>query len=287
MSAITNMKAYTSYLSEAYRSIFDRTCIDFWGYVYFDLEGRYIQLNSEKYIIDEILNKELFIEQNLCKKNYQHYNYYVCNVPDDNIIASGIKKCLLERNYTFFIDFFYQDSSRVEMVTFASDHQPGLVNNFIVNNLDYFKMIADNMTAKIRRLHSKENFLSLPKECIIRMNELIHSENCDNENQLKDFILQSSNHQMVELIKDTVFDYNKLPFSFLGAKNITHREKQMIYLYYNQFNLQRIASIFEISRRTVERHFESIKKKLNCESNGQIIPTLIEFDSKLKKILDT
>lgn len=287
MSAITNMKAYTSFLSEAYRAIFDRTCIDFWGYVYFDLEGRHLQLNSEKYIIDEILNKELYIEQNLCKKNYQHSNYYVCHVPNDNVIASGIKKCLLERNYTFFIDFFYQDSSHVEMVTFASNHQPGFVNNFVVNNLDYFKMIAHNMAAKIRRLHTKENFSTLPKECIIRMNELFSSENCENENQLKEIILQSSNHQMVELIKDTVFDYNSLPFSFMGAKNLTHREKELIYLYYNNFNLHRIASIFEISKRTVERHFESIKKKLNCENNGQIIPALIRFDANLKKILNT
>ncbi|VEB35767.1 LuxR family transcriptional regulator [Legionella sainthelensi] len=286
MEAIDNMKAYTAFLADAYRDIFERTYIDFWGYLYFDLQGKYLQLNSEKYIIDEILNKELYIEQNLCKKNYQHNSLYMCNVTNDNVIASGIKKCLLDREYTFFIDFIHQDSSRVEMVTFASANCPETTNNFVVNNLDYFRMIADNICAKLRRLHKKENYLTLPKECIIRMNELIQSENNGEEDKLRDIILQSSNNRIVELIKDTVFDYNQLPFSFLGAKDLTHREKEMIYLYYNDFNLQRIASIFEISRRTVERHFESIKKKLDCENNGQIIPALIRFDSSLKKILN-
>ncbi|HEL9666606.1 TPA: LuxR family transcriptional regulator, partial [Legionella pneumophila] len=51
--------------------------------------------------------------------------------------------------------------------------------------------------------------------------------------------------------------------------------------------LSRIASIFEVSKRTVERHFESIKKKLDCESTGQIIPALIKYDCSLKKGIKT
>ncbi|HEN5492356.1 LuxR C-terminal-related transcriptional regulator, partial [Legionella pneumophila serogroup 1] len=66
-----------------------------------------------------------------------------------------------------------------------------------------------------------------------------------------------------------------------------HREKEMIYLYFNDFNLSRIASIFEISKRTVERHFENIKKKLGCENTGQIIPALIKYDCSLKKGIKT
>ncbi|MFO2594038.1 LuxR family transcriptional regulator, partial [Legionella pneumophila serogroup 1] len=59
-------------LYNCYNDIFEKTPIDFWGYLYFDFQGHYLQLISEKSIIEEILNKELFIEQNLCKKNYQH-----------------------------------------------------------------------------------------------------------------------------------------------------------------------------------------------------------------------
>ncbi|WBV72991.1 hypothetical protein PGH42_08170 [Legionella pneumophila] len=38
-----------------------------------------------------------------------------------------------------------------------------------------------------------------------------------------------------------------------------------------------------MSKRTVERHFENIKKKLGCENTGQIIPALIKYDCSLKK----
>ncbi|HHW3791456.1 TPA: helix-turn-helix transcriptional regulator, partial [Legionella pneumophila] len=114
---------------------------------------------------------ELFIEQNLCKKNYQHDNFYVCNVDSDRVIAPGIKNCLLDRDFTYFVDIIHQDSNRVEMVTFASSHQPDSTNNFIFNNLDYLNMIAENLSSRARRLHTKDNFLTLPRECIIQMNE--------------------------------------------------------------------------------------------------------------------
>ncbi|WP_238589573.1 helix-turn-helix transcriptional regulator [Legionella cincinnatiensis] len=279
------MKAHTSFLYNCYHDIFENTPIDFWGYLYFDFQGHYLQLISEKSIIDDILNKELYIEQNLCKKNYQHDSLYVCNVDSDNVIASGIKHCLLERDFTYFVDIIRQDSNRVEMVTFASSHQTNHMNNFAFNNLDYLNMIAQNLSKRIKRLHTKDNFLILPKECIIQMNERISLGNSDKPDSLKDILLKSSHQKMVELIKDDVFDYNQLPFSFLAAKNFTHREKELIYLYYHDFNLQRIASIFEISKRTVERHFESIKKKLNCENIGQIIPALIKYDHSIKKII--
>lgn len=282
MRSIANMKAYTHFLANSYRDIFERTPIDFWGYFYFDCEGRFLQLNSEKYIIDEILNKELFIEQNLCEINFQHNDYYVCNVAEDDVIASGIKTCLLDRSYTYFFDFIHQDSNRVEMITFASSKQPESTNNYILNNLELFKIIADDLSARMRRLHTKDNFLILPKECVIQINELIKSPNTNQHENLKDIILRSHNQKIVERIKDNVFDYNDLPFNFIANKELTHREKEIIYLYFNCFTIQNIASIFEISKRSVDRHFESIKRKLNCENNSQIIPTLMKYNYSLR-----
>ncbi|WP_199287653.1 hypothetical protein, partial [Escherichia coli] len=116
------------------------------------------------------------------------------------------------------------------MVTFASSHQPDSTNNFIFNNLDYLNMIAENLSSRARRLHTKDNFLNLPRECIIQMNELISSGNTSKKDNLKEIILRSSKQKMAELIQDNVFDYNQLPFSFLAVKDLTHREKEIIYL---------------------------------------------------------
>ncbi|NYQ86176.1 LuxR family transcriptional regulator, partial [Escherichia coli] len=142
----------------------------------------------------------------------------------------GIKNCLLDRDFTYFVDIIHQDSNRVEMVTFASSHQPDSTNNFIFNNLDYLNMIAENLSSRARRLHTKDNFLNLPRECIIQMNELISSGNTSKKDNLKEIILRSSKQKMAELIQDNVFDYNQLPFSFLAVKDLTHREKEIIYL---------------------------------------------------------
>ncbi|CDZ76356.1 LuxR family transcriptional regulatory, chaperone HchA-associated [Legionella massiliensis] len=285
MTPISTMKAFTGYFYDCYQNIFEKTPIDFWGYLYFDFKGRYLQLNSEELIISDILSKELFIEQNLCKKNYQNDILYVCNVDSDDVIASGIKKCLLDRNFIFFVDIIRQNANRVEMITFGSSHNVISTNNFVFNNLDYLNIISEDLSKKAHRLHSKDNFLILPKECIIQINERLSSSHNNKQESLKDLILKSSHEKMAEIIKDNVLDYNQLPFSFLAAPKLTHREKELIYLFFYDFNIKRIASIFDVSKRTVERQFKSIKKKLNCEETSQIIPTLIRNDFELRKII--
>ena len=63
MNALNNMKMYTSYLGDRYQSIFENTPIYSWGYFYYDLTGRCLQLMSDQSLLDVFFKNDLFATQ--------------------------------------------------------------------------------------------------------------------------------------------------------------------------------------------------------------------------------
>ncbi|WP_238584267.1 helix-turn-helix transcriptional regulator [Legionella lansingensis] len=282
------MKMYTSWITELYRHIFEETPICHWGYMYYDLTGRYIQLASEQYLLDDLFHKELYAEQIMSDIEIIDSTFYSSDVTHDCLLADTMKQVLTNRGYSYFVDFIkrntFSNNFSTEIVTIASFSNPIEANNFVLNNIDILNKISENMAARCRRLITKENTLILPKDFMISANEFFEHKKQTSKLSLKKRILKSANKssKLPQFINDNAFDFNQLPFSFLASKEITYREKEIIYLYYYGFNLGRIAAILDISKRTVEKDFENIRKKLKCESSGQIIPTLLRFDNSLQ-----
>lgn len=73
----------------------------------------------------------------------------------------------------------------------------------------------------------------------------------------------------------------------MSAKQLTLKEKEVVYLYYHGFNVHRIADILDISKRTVDKHFENIKRKLDCDSIGQIIPILMRSNISINQFIQS
>ncbi|KTD72685.1 hypothetical protein [Legionella tucsonensis] len=63
MKVFKNMKMYTSYLEGLYQHIFTNTPISTWGYFYYDLNGRCLQLMSDKWLLDVFFKNDLFATQ--------------------------------------------------------------------------------------------------------------------------------------------------------------------------------------------------------------------------------
>jgi len=204
----------------------------------------------------------------------------------DLSISNNVKEILLTEGYTYFFDIFFNHADYSEIYTFATLENPLFANNYILNNLDTLKIISDDLSVKCRRLLTKDNTLILPPDFIIQINELKESFGNSSSLDLKDIIIAEKKHvaHLSEIVQDNVLDYNNLPFSFLSSKALTHKEKELIYLYYQGFNVYRIAEILDISKRTVDKHFEKIRMKLDCESIGQIIPALMRYDNLFKDL---
>lgn len=287
MICFKNMKMYASYLDECYRHIFGNTVIKSWGYLYYDLSGRYLQLMSDKLLLEDFFKNELFIDQIIDNLSNPYMQFYSSDVVNDALVPNPVKKVLMLQGYTHFFDIIHKHADYSEVYTFATLENPVYANNYALNNLDILKIISQDLSVRCRRLLTKDNMLILPNDFIIQMNELQEIHSKTDSLSLKDIIMKSKDTActLFEKVSDDVFDFNKLPFSFLASKELTHREKEIIYLYYQDFNAHRIAEILDLSKRTVDKHFDNIKTKLNCESIGQIIPALLKYDYLLKDLM--
>ncbi|WP_298624206.1 LuxR C-terminal-related transcriptional regulator [uncultured Legionella sp.] len=241
---------------------------------------------SDKWLLEHFLKNELFADQIIQHITFPDSSYYSSDITNDEHVSNNIKEILSTQGYTYFFDICFNHSDYSEIYTFATLKNPVFANNYILNNLDVLKIISDDLSVRCRRLLTKENTLILPSDFIIQMNELKEMQDHSAHLNLKEIIINKEQNvpKLAEVVKDNVFDFNNLPFSFLHSKEITHREKEIIYLYYQGFNQHRIAEILDLSKRTVDKHFERIKMKLNCDSIGHIIPALLRHDNLFKDL---
>ncbi len=285
MKVFNNMKMYTSYLDGLYQHIFANTPIVTWGYFYYDLNGRCLQLMSDKWLLDVFLKNDLFATQIFTNITTTPDTLYASDIMNDELLPHSIKEVLIDHKYAYFFDIVHKEENYTEIYTFASITDSHRSNNFTLNNVDILKVISQNLATRCRRLLTKDNTLILPKDLVIEMNSLAESHGSKNSLNLKEFILKQKETKLQEMVNDTVFDFNTLPFNFMSAKQLTLKEKEIIYLYYHGFKIQRIADILEISKRTVDKHFENIKKKLACDSTGQIIPALLRSNISINQFI--
>ncbi|WP_058517028.1 helix-turn-helix transcriptional regulator [Legionella parisiensis] len=285
MKVFNNMKMYTSYLEGLYQHIFASTPIATWGYFYYDLNGRCLQLMSDKWLLDVFFKNDLFATQIFTNITTTQDTLYASDVMNDELLPYSIKEVLIDHKYAYFFDIVHKENNYTEIYTFASITDSQRSNNFTLNNVDILKAISQDLATRCRRLLTKDNTLILPKDLVIEMNSLAELHGSRNSLNLKEFILKQKETKLQEMVNDTVFDFNSLPFNFMSAKQLTLKEKEIIYLYYHGFKIQRIADILEISKRTVDKHFENIKKKLVCESTGQIIPALLRSNISINQFI--
>lgn len=286
MIQFSKMKMYTGWLGNTYHPIFDESPICNWGYMYYDLSGNYLQLSSEQHLLTDFFHNELYAEQILSDIEILDHGYYSSNIIDDSLLADKLKGVVTARGYTYFYDFIKRNNIpnqfSTEIITLASTTDAIRANNFILNNLGILDKICEDIAHKCRKLLTKENLLILPKDLMITVNEIFESKKSSSLNFHNKILDYANKSQKLSEFFDKTFDFTQLPFSFLACKELTHKEKEIIYLYYYGFNLPRIASILEISKRTVDKNLENIRKKPQCENSNQIIPTLLRFDRSIK-----
>lgn len=287
MNCYKHMKMYTSYLKGCYQHIFDKTVICDWGYLYFDLQGRYLQIISDNNLIDVFLENELYAEQIIDNLSNNYGNYYSCDVLQDSLLPNLIKEVLVDNKYRYFFDIANKQPDYTEIYTFAAHCDPLQGGNFALNNLDMLKLISQDIGKRCRKLLTSENTLVLPADFIVQMNEVFELHKKAHTNCLQNVVLEVKqwDKRLQSMVNDEAFDFNLLPFNFIANKELTHKERELIYLYYFGFNFQRMADILDISKRTVDKHFENIKRKLNCESTGHIIPHLLRTNMAINDFI--
>ncbi|MBS0358260.1 MAG: helix-turn-helix transcriptional regulator [Proteobacteria bacterium] len=89
---------------------------------------------------------------------------------------------------------------------------------------------------------------------------------------------QKSKSDLLSMISGSDKGIDK-PLSVLSPKltiPLSPREKDIVFLMTKGMTAEQTALELKISKRTVERHFENLRRKLKCKSKGQIINRLVE-----------
>ncbi|STY29146.1 LuxR family transcriptional regulator [Legionella wadsworthii] len=288
MLQFSKMKMHTGWLANAYLPFFDESPISGWGYMYYDLNGNYLQLISDPDLLNDFFIRELYSDQILSDIQILDHTHYGSTIIGDDLLNHDLKTIVMDRGYTYFYDFIKRNNVprtfSTEIITLASTADCCIANNFIMNNLGILEKICNHIIEKCRKLLNKENTIILPKEFIINVNEAYEETKKKPSANWHNKILEHANKsQKLSEFYDKTFDLNQLPFSFLASKELTHKEKEIIYLLYFGFSMPRIASILEISKRTVDKNLENIRKKLQCDNSSQIIPALLRFDNEIMR----
>lgn len=142
MNSFNNMKMYTSYLDGCYQHIFERTPVYSWGYFYFDMDGRCLQLMSDQPLLDVFLKNELYVDQITNNMTQRQDFIYGSDIINDHILPDSIRETLINQKYSYFFDIVHKDDKYTEICTFAMTVAVNQANNFILNNIEMLRLVA-------------------------------------------------------------------------------------------------------------------------------------------------
>lgn len=242
-----------------YQSLFSTTSINHFGFIEINRDGAYIHLQSDPKIANSLQDSSQFIQLLRQDISKEFRLFEVCHQTDMQLLET-----MSQYNIAYVLRYIYPVRNAktkgysIRCNYFTADDSHLFAKQYCLNNLGFLKRLC----------HEFYNRFKLNIEKIER-------QACQYEAHIIaekfDGLLDNTNLNAIDLHP---FSFNKLPFNLKGCHFLTLREKEIIYLYFHRFTYLEISQKLDISKRTVERHLESIRKKLNCSTTGHIIPIL-------------
>lgn len=248
------------------QNFFDASGIKTFGYIEIDENGDYLELESNSQIFEDILASKL---------NGSMSEYILKDTPNCGFSLTDLKQksqpCVISQlkdKYQLGHGLSYVDTisnsgigtAKIRHFYFSSAKQKSSINDFYINNSDSIKRFCFDFYNRFEHSISKLNRMSLDNNCL------------DSFTSLHQVFTKKTSF---DFLNTRVFSFNDLPFNLDKALFLTEKEKEIVYLYYYQFSYAEIADKLDISRRTVDRHFDNIRRKLNCKTSGHIIAALL------------
>jgi DNA-binding CsgD family transcriptional regulator len=280
MSKWDRMLMQSGVFNDVFAQMLENTPIDDWGYCCFNKKGEYFQIESNPMFFKEFIEKKIFLKIPVSESNLAKYKIYSSRIENDPNMANELRALALKHGYAHLVNIIKSSISKTEVYTFVSKQKDMSNINFVINNQAMLENVIEKIKKRVNPLVNKENSIKLPKNIIDKMivlNEeaIMQANDCYYEYEQQSLKNIVPSKHTIDSFKGADFDFASLPFEIELNAQFTPREKDAIYLWYNGFNTKEAADILEVSKRTIERHFEKIRKKLNCTSKVQIIKQLL------------
>lgn len=257
---------YSQDIKEICQPLFKDTNIDYFCYMKSTKDGRMIHLTNREDWLEYYLDSKFYEISNF-RKSPEAYlgDYVLCSTMQGPAfqIAQNATNYFNIRNTITLIS---KQEKECEFYQFASSKSDEKIISFFINNIDLLKLFTfyfkDKAKHLLKNLHKKNIF--------IPSNSLLFKSDNDESLLPKEKIIQ---------IKGEI--YEKINRFYIRDKNsdavLTKREVECIKFISLGKTAEEISIIFEISKRTVEKHIENIKIKLNLTKIQAVLEKAIKL----------
>ena len=243
-------------LHNIFHNLFEATPFDSLGYIYHDEDSNYFGIQSDISLFDKLIKNKL-IKKVLCRySTTKPQHIYAEDLSSHQ--GCELYEALKSLEYKSVIRIAKYCNGKMEIISFFSKKDFYLSINFFLNNPAKVEGIVNNVKRRISSLVNEKNFSKISIPTMHYQCSII------NQNSEK---LKSQDNDLFLSTKEIPLKFNAYPLS--------NNEKEVIILIYYGFTLTEISEKLEVSRRSIDRRLQSIRNKLNCKSNLNILTKLI------------
>ncbi|CAM3010599.1 transcription regulator protein, response regulator containing CheY-like receiver domain and HTH DNA-binding domain [Legionella steigerwaltii] len=245
---------YSDYVNQICNDLFKEIGINHFSYVEISNQGNLIWLGSDSNYFEKCINQQLVKSApTSILKTYPKTGFYLIDVYQDEYKQYSLPVFQLLNHFDYGHSFRIleiADNCTIKLYSFDAPLGKQDINHIYLNNLNVLKKFNLYFENKITFIRNK-------------LNQNPFQENRDPEfANLWDLTLKQNN-----------FIEQTFPASFYLSESkiqITPREKEVLFWYIKGKTSDETAKILNVSRRTIERHFENLREKFGCFSKSQI-----------------
>ncbi|WP_162262923.1 helix-turn-helix transcriptional regulator [Legionella jamestowniensis] len=250
----TELINYTDFVTHLCKDLFKVTGINHFSYVEMNDEGDFIWLGTDSNYFETCLHQQLVATAPVSiLKTYPKTGFYLIDIYQDEYKKHSEPVFQLLNNFEYGHSFRIleiADYNTIKLYSFDAPLDKQDINHIYLNNLDVFKKFNSYFEDKITFIRDK-----------FESNRLIDAEYAE------------FTHLWNSSFKQNGFMDHTLPAMFYSAESkiqITPREREVLFWYIKGKTSEETAKLLNVSRRTIERHFENLRDKFGCFSKNQI-----------------
>ncbi|KTC86814.1 helix-turn-helix transcriptional regulator [Legionella brunensis] len=245
---------YTSFINQTCKELFRITGVNHFSYVEMNDNGQFFWLGSDGKYLEECIDSQLVNTAPLSiLKTYPKTGFYIIDVYQEEYKQHSLPVFQMLNRFDYGHSFRIlkvDENQTVKLFSFDAPIEKNDINHMYLNNLETFKKFNNYFEDRITFIRE-----DLQKSHIL-------------ETQLSEFIdLFNVSLKQKDLVNQA------LSTDFYPSETkiqLTPREKEILFWYIRGKTSDETAKLLNISRRTIERHFENLRDKFGCYSKNQI-----------------
>ncbi|WP_232505584.1 helix-turn-helix transcriptional regulator [Legionella clemsonensis] len=257
----TELINYTDFVTHLCKDLFKVTGINHFSYVEMNDTGNFIWLGTDSKYFERCIHQQLVETAPISiLKTYPKNGFYLIDIYQEEYKQYSAPVFQLLNHFEYGHSFRIleiADYNRIKLYSFDAPLGKRDINHVYLNNLEIFKKFSSYFEDKITFIRDKFDANSLQ------------------DNKYAEFI-----HLWNSSFKQNGIMDHTLPTMFYSAESkiqITPREREVLFWYIKGKTSEETAKLLDVSRRTIERHFENLRDKFGCFSKNQIALKLMDM----------